>query len=692
MSKGNSYHISIGGQGYMLKGTPESPGRKMERAPVFGNRFASGDRDYTDFSIWWYWAQTDWSGGFKDQKDWADDAKYYYSTNIDAYNKIGAIQLAESLGNPYTFTEDVFCGSEADVNGNTNYYVGTDDNASSEPVVYRYTGGSWVDISSTQMTTNQNVINQITGHKDTLWVITTGNGNSNVVLSWDTSTWTDHSAAIRTAMGWAGSSSARSATIIGDTLYVAVEYSSGDVSGIVKTSDNGATWTKVLEHDTDRSIPATGEYGGDLYYMLSSTSAADLWVYDVSADAYSLVKTFTNINYINWGHGSKFLFNEFGKLIILVPKQGNYGEIYSYDGTTITKIYEADVDKIDIGLEAYAKLNEGGVIKDNKLYCNNLVYDGASFYNNIKPLDDSTSLGDRLCPIFTDQDGDIWWKEADGSTDVWKAAPGNYRSGSDKNFIVFSEFAEVSTIDKLPNAIRIIFEPFDVAEEIEIHYSTDGGSTYTELGSASRTLDGGTVTQKTFLFDGATDFRKLFIKVYLNGDGTSTPVLLDFSLQYLPIPHYNYQWSFNINGNNDIKLLDGRTQEPKKGIDIRNQLRSSFLTKQVVDLQDVDYQETLLNGLLSDSATTVTVDSTDGFPEEGRIKIEQEEISYTGKTSTTFTGCTRGYRGTPAKEHADDTEVSTKYRVIITDFAEENPTLDDDTAIDYTLKVNLIEV
>jgi hypothetical protein len=50
-------------------------------------------------------------------------------------------------------------------------------------------------------------------------------------------------------------------------------------------------------------------------------------------------------------------------------------------------------------------------------------------------------------------------------------------------------------------------------------------------------------------------------------------------------------------------------------------------------------------GTLSNSNTTVTVTSTTGFTATGNILIDQETISYTGKTGTTFTGCTRGVNG-----------------------------------------------
>lgn len=50
-------------------------------------------------------------------------------------------------------------------------------------------------------------------------------------------------------------------------------------------------------------------------------------------------------------------------------------------------------------------------------------------------------------------------------------------------------------------------------------------------------------------------------------------------------------------------------------------------------------------------ATTLTVTSTTGFATRGTIVCGLEEITYTGTTSTTFTGCTRGAGGTTAAAH-----------------------------------------
>ena len=67
---------------------------------------------------------------------------------------------------------------------------------------------------------------------------------------------------------------------------------------------------------------------------------------------------------------------------------------------------------------------------------------------------------------------------------------------------------------------------------------------------------------------------------------------------------------------------------------------------------------TSLTTNLTTSATTVVVASTSGFSAAGSILIESEVISYTGVTATSFTGCTRAASGTTAATHTGALGVS----------------------------------
>lgn len=64
-----------------------------------------------------------------------------------------------------------------------------------------------------------------------------------------------------------------------------------------------------------------------------------------------------------------------------------------------------------------------------------------------------------------------------------------------------------------------------------------------------------------------------------------------------------------------------------------------------------DGQTTLTTGITNVSTTPIVVGSTSGFPSSGWILIGTEIIAYTAKTTTTFTGITRGVLGTTNAAH-----------------------------------------
>lgn len=70
---------------------------------------------------------------------------------------------------------------------------------------------------------------------------------------------------------------------------------------------------------------------------------------------------------------------------------------------------------------------------------------------------------------------------------------------------------------------------------------------------------------------------------------------------------------------------------------------------------------TSLSSAINNSVTTIPVSSTTNFPSIGAITIDSERISYTGKTLTTFTGCTRGFGSTTAASHLSGKPVELTY-------------------------------
>jgi len=114
---------------------------------------------------------------------------------------------------------------------------------------------------------------------------------------------------------------------------------------------------------------------------------------------------------------------------------------------------------------------------------------------------------------------------------------------------------------------------------------------------------------------------------------------------------------------NDAKLADYNTFRIVKdstlassGNNLSIMQYNEYIDKYVDQEDEID--TTTLDGTLSSSATTVTVASTSGFDSSGTIFIENEQITYTGTSSTEFTGATRGANGTTAAAHASAVQVA----------------------------------
>jgi trimeric autotransporter adhesin len=67
---------------------------------------------------------------------------------------------------------------------------------------------------------------------------------------------------------------------------------------------------------------------------------------------------------------------------------------------------------------------------------------------------------------------------------------------------------------------------------------------------------------------------------------------------------------------------------------------------------------TTLSGSITNTDTTIPVVTTSGFSTAGAVIIGAELITYSGKTSTSFTGCTRGAAGSPNVSHASGASVN----------------------------------
>ena len=92
-------------------------------------------------------------------------------------------------------------------------------------------------------------------------------------------------------------------------------------------------------------------------------------------------------------------------------------------------------------------------------------------------------------------------------------------------------------------------------------------------------------------------------------------------------------------------------------------LMSAYLSGEVIAARGTSVYRSsagadTLNGAIDAVATTINVDSTEGFTSDGTIRIGNEQITYTSIDSVTFYGCTRGVNSTVATTHDDGDTVT----------------------------------
>lgn len=248
-------------------------------------------------------------------------------------------------------------------------------------------------------------------------------------------------------------------------------------------------------------------------------------------------------------------------------------------------------------------------------------------------------------------------------------------------------------IDKLWYSASLNFKALVAGQSFDISYSTDYGVSWTSIGTASYTADGG-IAEKNILFPSGTVSKVIEVKATITA-GTNqltTPILKDVVFRYRPIAEERYRWTLNLKCTDNMGLVDRQSEEPLRGIDLRNSLLTAKETKSTVDFEDVDFFETELNEELTATDATISLKSTAGMPKKGRFKIDNEWITYTNRGANRVTGCMRGARGTTKSTHSTGTTVSNLYKVLVRQYEEKVRTINESQASEYYIKVMLEEV
>lgn len=645
--KSNLYNISLNSQGYLLYGIPQHPSRVMRESSVFGTYPTQIDIEFKDSSQFLPWSQTDWSGGFQDEK-WSDNAKSKTGTGLEYIAKYGELTL---LNNKSSTLKDFGAGFTfgAGVEYNENLIVGVSKTAGASQLWKMNTSDSFTAITGGTWA-NVNVVHTMDELQGKAYIGLTVSAGS-PLKSYD-----DSAVADITLTGALSSSTIiRTVKRIKNRIY-AGGYTGTAATGdaLMYSDDEGSTWTNLItKTGLNREITQGIDNLGTLYFLIQDGNRTELWwCNDTIITQIYRWEDLTSPKLSSW----------LGRVFIEGEEDGKLMR-FEWNGATLKTIFQEKISGLDLSPSPM-------VVYKNNLYSYGLVYDGLFHF----PSHIFKYTANKIYPfvVFGGSSSQVPYFYGLSGTNliITKLNTSAYLTTGNTITGIFN--GGKPAVDKLWNSITISFKELVSGQSIKAEYSLDDEGTWTTIDTITPTAD---EIEKTLYFPNNITSKRIQVRLTLAGGGTNTPTFYDFIVRFLPLPDNKFEWALKLNCSDNLMLLDGKTKEPKRASELRNLLQISRFKKEIIELQDIDYAETLINdgSGLTATASTITVDSTNSFPEQGRIKIEQEEIYYTGKTATTFTGCERGARGSKKSVHSDNVAVDNSFDVIITNISETNP-------------------
>ena len=643
------YNVAINGQGYLLSGIPERPARIMRESSVFGTFPTQVDLEYKDSSQFLPWAQTDFAGGFQFEK-WSDNAGFKKGTGLEYIAKYGELTLLndksatlKDFGAAFTFGAAVEYDRD-----NVGLVIGITKGSGASQLwkmstsdgFTGITGGTWANVDAVHD------MDELQGKVYIGLDVSAGN---------PLKTYNGSAVADITLTGALSSSTIiRMVKRIETRLYVG-GYTETAASGdaLMYSDDEGSTWTAIISKTgKSRQITQGVDNLGTLYFLIEDGSRTELWwCNDTITTQIYRWENLTTPRISAW----------LGKVYVEGKQDGKLMR-FEWNGATLRTVFEEKITGLDLDTSPM-------VVYKNNLHSYGLVYDGLFHF----PSWIFKYSSNKIYPfaVFGGSTTQVPYFYGLSGTNliITKLNTATYLTTGNVITGIFN--GGKSAVNKLWNSITLSFKVMVTGQTIKVEYSTDDEANWTTIDTISPTAN---ETEKTLYFPSNTTSKRIQIRLTLTGGGSNTPTLYDFIVRFLSLPDNRFEWILRLNCSNNLMLLDGKTVEPKRASELRNLLMTARFENQIVEFQDVDFAETLINDGddITATDTTITVDSTGDFPEQGRIKIEQEEILYTGKTAVAFTGCTRGARGTKKAIHLDNVRVHNAYNVVLTNIGDEN--------------------
>lgn len=691
--KKSLYDVALDGQGYVLVGDPTNPRIKAEQQPVFGNRFAQGDRDFQDLSFWWYQAIRDFSSGIKELNIFEDDGKFYYGRDLNTFAIPGEASSLQAMSAIKDFgTTDYVAVNAGDfdiISGTEMILQGVQGaSGSKKSIITKSTNGTtFADVTNASSPTDGKAWKHIKKLRIFNKFYIARNDSSWAMSTYDGTTHTDVTATIQ---GADSLTVAEGYAEAGGRAWAFFRDGSSPVALIIKSSISEATWTTRVTI-SGAYWQGACEIGGDLVYVIDyGFGVVELRRYDVVNDADSLVHRWLSRS-ITLGSAREVR----GGAIKTMDNQNAYiifdgGEIWKYDGTDVTRVFR------NVASQIPSTPGFGLILHEERLYGPNVVIapDGSIHAGHYTP---ASGVAQAVWPMYSSKftsDSVAYLYTRDNGTAATKVKVNRQDAGGSSLLELNALDGSVPNVDKLWNEITVLTDPLTANQQITLQYKLGTETSYTTVETIDYDTVGAVASYSFKLADNLIS-KKISIRLLLINQGTHAQRLRLKAViaKFLPVPHNRYRWTFTLNCADRILLKDGSTMETKGAEHLRNVLRNSWWKRQVVSFEDLDGETLTLNGAHTRSATTISLsDNTDNLSEIGRVKIGDEEIQYTGKGKTSLTGCTRGARGTNAAAHSGGDGVSTAYDAVIVGYSEEVPISNQPNKREYRVTLTLLEV
>jgi len=632
------YHVAINNKGFMLRGAPSQPRYVKEVAPALANQVGAGDISYASLagSGWSYWTQTDWSGGFHKLK-WEDKATFKDGQAVDVLGEFGKITLQNGFTSAISISGSYKYGAHNVNNG--ELLLGSIKAGTAK--LFKITSAGVLSTPSAYA--GISAVNSMSRFKnDTLIGLTRTSGTLKTMARWNgsaVSAFRNANPIVRAVkgIGIRAYSGERVTSLSGDVLYYAT---------------NLSAFTSAYQAGKNRKISKIEDLFGSPYFFVEEGRRVELYRWDEFSERAYLIYTWEDLT--NWGVARYY------SLMVISGTSNGLSVAFAFNGARLWPIFDDQLADSSYDFSKPFIFNENlqtkGAQWDGEVWTPGLYgkfatvqyTPFANFFNRAYAF----AITGTLLKI--------------AYTDITKyAISGN---------VVSSEFgSQIGGVDKLVNSVSINHDALAASQTIEIYRSTDGGATFTSLGTSKFATDGAIKKKQFYIASGL--ITKLWNwKAQLVGPGTTTPTLHDVTFEYRPVPDLKKRWSLSIDAGDEVMLLN-KQREQRDGKSLVSDLWLEKEAKRTVVYEDVDSFSVNFVSAMTSANTSARVDKTQWMPRKGRLRVLKsgtaEEMTYTSADTGVIKGITRSQKGTVARAYTSADSIDNNYTVFVTDVREQ---------------------